>query len=202
MQCLSYGTLAGKEFLHHALNLHKGALLAIAGSALVSTLTVGATFAPSTLAAFTDTAASSGNSVSAGTMQIDVVDNGGTVTSAARVSVANASPAMAVRQSSLSVRNSGSLAASLRVHAANLVTTGANLDDVLKVEVTDDAGAVVYSGKVATLDFQVLNVPANTTGIYTLKLTWPDDPTVDDNPYQGATMAFDLTADASVIAGQ
>ena len=180
----------------------KGVLLAIVGSALVSTLTVGATFAPSTLAAFTDTTASSGNNVSAGTMQIDVVDNGGAVTSAARVTVANASPAMAVRQSSLSLRNSGSLAASMRVHAANILGSTASLDDVLNVEVTDDAGAVVYSGKVSALDFQVANVAANSTSSYTVKLTWPDDPMVDDNPYRGATLSFDLTADASVIAGQ
>lgn len=181
---------------------HKGALLAIAGSALVSTLTVGATFAPSTLAAFTDTTTSTGNTAAAGTMQIDVVDNGGAVTSAASVAIANASPMMAVRTQQLSLRNSGSLAASMRVHVANLMASQHSLDDVLLVNVTDSTGSVVYSGKVSNLDFLVSNLPAASTAGYTIKITWPDDPAVDDNPYQGATMSFDLTADASVIAGQ
>lgn len=181
---------------------NKGAVLAIAGSALASAIVVGASFAPSTLAAFTDTGASIGNSATAGTLNIDVVDNAGNVTSAARVAVTNASPAMATRAYTLSLKNSGSLDASLRVKAANLLPSGQSLDDVLKVQVIDQLGTTVYAGSVSALDFAKENLPASTTSIYTIKVTWPDDPAVDDNPYQGASLTFDLTADASVIAGQ
>ncbi len=181
---------------------HKGAIIAIAGSALASTLAVGATFAPSTLAAFTDTTTSTGNTATAGTMQIDVVDNSGTVTSAATVSVTNASPMMAAMTQTLNLRNSGTLDASMRVHSLIVSASNPSLNDVLKVDVTDSLGQSLYSGKVADLDFLVSNIPAATTYNYTVKVTWPDDLAVDDNPYQGATMSFDLTADASVIAGQ
>lgn len=181
---------------------NKGAVLAIAGSALASAIAVGASFAPSTLAAFTDTGASIGNSATAGTLSIDVVDNAGNVTSAARVAVTNASPAMATQAFTLSLRNSGSLASSLRVKSSNLNAVGSSLDDVLKVQVFDQLNALAYEGKVSSLDFTLANLPASTTSIYTIKVTWPDDPAVDDNPYQGASLTFDLTADASVIAGQ
>ena len=181
---------------------NKGAVIAIVGSALVSAIAVGATFAPSTFAAFTDSTTSSANSATAGTLNIDVVDNAGNVTSAARVVVTNASPSMAVQSSTLSVRNSGSLAASLRVKTANLSPVGKSLDEVLKLQVLDQLKTVVFEGTVSSLDFTLANIPAATTSIYTIKVTWPDDPAVDDNPYQGASLSFDLTADASVIAGQ
>lgn len=181
---------------------NKGAVLAIAGSALASAIVVGASFAPSTLAAFSDTGASIGNSATAGTLNIDVVDNAGNVTSAARVVIENAAPSMATRISTLSVRNGGSLAASLRIHSANLFASVQSLNDVLKVQVIDQLGTTVYTGSVSDLDFMIANLPASTTTAYTIKVTWPDDPAVDDNPYQGASLTFDLTADASVIAGQ
>ena len=181
---------------------NKGAVLVIAGSALASTIAVGASFAPSTLAAFTDSATSSANSVTAGTLGIDIVDNAGNVTSAARVVVDNASPGMAMRSSTLSIRNSGSTDASLRVRAANLAAVGASLDDVLRIQVVDQLGTSVYTGTVGALDFTLANLPASATTAYTIKVSWPDDPAVDDNPYQGASLTFDLTADASMIAGQ
>ena len=182
---------------------NRAAVLAIAGSALVSTVAVGASFAPSTMAAFTDTTSSTANSAAAGTMQIDIVDNGGAVKTNAVIAVSNASPTMAPQQGTLSLKNSGSLAASMRVKAVNLMSSpGSSLDDVLKVVVTNQLNEVVYDGKISELSFLQSNVPAMSTSIYTLKITWPDDPAVDDNPYQGATLTFDLTADASVIAGQ
>ncbi len=180
---------------------NKGAVLAIAGSALVSTVAVGATFAPSTLAAFTDTTASNANTAAAGTLNIDVVDGAGNVKSSATVAVANASPTMAPRTYTLSLKNSGTLDASMRVHAVNLAGSTPSLDDVLNVVVSDQLNKVVYSGKISTLDFTNTNLPATATTIYTIKVTWPDGGATD-NPYQGATMTFDLTADASVIAGQ
>lgn len=181
---------------------NKGAVLAIAGSALASTIAVGVSFAPSTFAAFTDTTTSSANSASAGTLNIDVVDNAGNVTSAARVVVTNASPSMATQASTLSIRNSGSLASSLRIKTSNLNAFGKSLDDVLRIQVFDQLNNIAYEGKVSGLDFTLASLPANTTTIYTIKVTWPDLAEVDDNPYQGASLTFDLTADASVIAGQ
>ena len=181
---------------------NKRAALAIASTALFSSVAVGATFAPSTLAAFTDTTASTANSAVAGTLNIDVVDGAGNASSAARVTVENASPSMALRSYSLNLKNSGSLAASLRVHSANVTASVHNLNDVLKVQVIDADGTVVFTGKVADLDFTLANLPANASTIYTIKVTWPDDAAVDDNPYMGATLNFDLTADASSIAGQ
>ena len=181
---------------------NKGAVMAIASSALLSSVAVGATFAPSTLAAFTDTSVSAANTAQAGTLNIDVVDNQGNVTSAARVSVTNASPAMAVRSYSLALRNSGTLNASMRVRSTNLVTSSSNLNDVLKVQVYDAENSNVFMGKISDLDFLLTRIGAGETANYTIKVTWPDEVGVDDNPYMGATLSFDLTADASSIAGQ
>lgn len=181
---------------------NKGAVFAIASSALFSSVAIGATFAPSTLAAFTDTTASTANSAAAGTLNIDVVDGAGNASSAARVTVTNASPSMALRGYTLNLKNSGTLDAAMRIHTANLVASEHNLNDVLKVQVYDQLNNNVFSGKIADLDFTLANLPANASTIYTLKVTWPDEALVDDNPYMGATLNFDLTADASSIAGQ
>lgn len=180
---------------------NKGAVLAIAGSALVSTLAVGATFAPSTLAAFTDSSSSTANTATAGTLNIDVVDGAGNVSTAATVSVTNASPTMAPRTYTLSLKNSGSLDSSLRVHTKITSASTVSLDDVLRVQVLDPLGTIIYTGKVSGLDLTVPNLKSTATSLYTIKITWPDGGATD-NPYQGATMTFDLTADASVIAGQ
>ena len=180
---------------------NKGALLA-ASSALITSVAVGGTFAPSTLAAFTDTSVSTANTAEAGTLNIDVVDNQGNVTSAARVAVENASPAMLTRSYTLTLKNSGTLDSSLRVRSSNLLASEANLDDVLKVQVFDATNASVYSGKISELDFMLNNLASTATAGYTIKVTWPDDVAVDDNPYMGATLSFDLTADASSVAGQ
>ena len=182
---------------------NKGALLAVASSALITSVAVGGTFAPSTLAAFTDTSVSTANTAEAGTLSIDVVDNQGNVTSAARVAVENASPAMLTRSYTLTLKNSGSLDSSLRVRSTNLLASEANLDDVLNVQVVDTVKSeIVYTGKISALDFTLNNLPSTSTAGYTIKVTWPDDVAVDDNPYMGATLSFDLTADASSVAGQ
>ena len=181
---------------------NKSAILAIASSALVSSVAVGTAFAPSTLAAFTDTTASTANTAAAGTLNIDVVDGSGNASSAARITVTNASPSMATRTYTLSLKNSGTLDASMRLQAANLIASSHNLNDVLKVQVYDQLSVNVFTGKIADLDFTLANLPANSSTIYTIKVTWPDDAAVDDNPYMGATLTFDLTADASSIAGQ
>ncbi len=131
---------------------NKGAVFAIASSALFSSVAIGATFAPSTLAAFTDTTASTANSAAAGTLNIDVVDGAGKPSSASRVTVTNAAPDMAVRQYTLSLKNSGSLDASMRLHVANLVASEHNLDDVLQVQVLNQLNATVYTGKISNLD--------------------------------------------------
>ena len=181
---------------------NKGAMMVVASSALLSSVAVGATFAPSTLAAFTDTSVSAANSAQAGTLNIDIVDNQGNATSAARVLLSNASPAMATRIYPLALQNSGSINASLRVRAANLIASSRNLNDVLKIQIFDMSNESVYVGKVADIDFQLANLPAGAVANYTIKITWPDEIAVDDNPYMGATLSFDLTADASSIAGQ
>ena len=181
---------------------NKGAVLAVASSALLSSVAVGATFAPSTLAAFTDTSVSTANTAEAGTLNIDVVDNQGNVTSAARVNVENASPAMATRVYTLSLKNSGSLNASMRVRSVNLFASEHNLNDVLKVQIFDSENTSVFTGKIADIDFLLANLPSSAVANYTIKVTWPDEVAVDDNPYMGATLSFDLTADASSIAGQ
>jgi len=181
---------------------NKGAVLAVASSALLSSVAVGATFAPSTLAAFTDTSMSTANTAEAGTLNIDVVDNQGNVTSAATISVTNASPLMAVRTYVLSLKNSGTLAASMRVKSANLVASSQNLNNVLKVQIYNASNENVFSGKISDLDFVLSRIESGENANYTIKVTWPDDVAVDDNPYMGATLSFDLTADASSIAGQ
>lgn len=181
---------------------NKGAVLAVASSALFSSVVVGATFAPSTLAAFTDTSVSTANTAEAGTLNIDVVDNQGNVTSAARVAVENAAPAMATRIYTLALRNGGTLAASLRVRSTSLLASEHNLNEILKVQVYDNDGANIFSGKISDLDFLLSRLESGETANYTIKVTWPDDVAVDDNPYMGATLSFDLTADASSIAGQ
>lgn len=180
---------------------NKGAVLAVASSALFTSVAVGANFAPSTMAAFTDSSVSTGNTAKAGTLNIDLVDSQGNVSSAARVAVENASPAMATRQYTLSLKNSGSLDASMRVHTANLLASEHNLNDVLNVQIFDSKSVSVYNGKVSDIDFTLATLAASTSVQYSIRVTWPED-AIDDNPYMGATLSFDLTADASSIAGQ
>lgn len=179
----------------------KGTVLAVAGTALASSLAVGAAFAPTTMAAFTDTTVASANTATAGTVQVDVVDTAGAVTSDPRITITNAAPDMSTRQYTMKLKNNGSLAASLRVQAANLVPTGENLDDVLQVQVLDQLNNTVYTGKLSALDFTNESLAASSNIIYTFRVTWPDT-AADDNPYQGAALTFDLTSDASSIAGQ
>ena len=181
---------------------NKGAMMVVASSALLSSVAVGATFAPSTLAAFTDTSVSAANSAQAGTLNIDIVDNQGNATSAARVLLSNASPAMAPRSYELALRNSGTLTASMRIRSTNLVSSTSSLNEVLQAQVYDSENSIVFTGKIGDLDFLLTRLPAGAVANYTIKITWPDEIAVDDNPYMGATLSFDLTADASSIAGQ
>jgi hypothetical protein len=156
---------------------------------------------PNAFAAFTSSAHSASNSASAGSLSTIFVDSSGAVLSTPLIQVANAAPSMAAQSTTIRIKNVGTLPADARLHVTNLTnTTSANLNDVLLATVTDAASNVLYSGNVAGLDIPFSALPASSTKVLTLSITWPDLPNVDDNPYQDAGMSFEIAIDASSLA--
>lgn len=158
--------------------------------------------APQAYSEFTSTSSLTGNSVTAGSISVEIVDASGQTLATPIISVTDAYPAMAARTSTLRLYNAGSLPAAVNLHSADLeALTSANLNDVLQVRVLNAGGTALYTGKVGSLEvlFESL-APASTT-VLTIELTWPDLPAVDDNPYQDAALNFGLVADASNLVG-
>ena len=164
--------------------------------------TVGfATTVPQAIAAFTSTASSTLNRASAGTLSTIFVDGSGNVLTSPIIQVTNAAPNMATQTTTIRIKNVGSLPAQARLHTANLVSaTTPSLNDVLLATVTDAQSHVLYSGNVSGLDTSFASLAAGTTTVLTLAITWPDLPQIDDNPYQDASLSFEVAVDASSIS--
>jgi len=156
--------------------------------------------APHAFADFTSTSNVTNNTAAAGRLQVQIVDATGTELTAPIMTVSGAMPAMTAKTSTVRFKNSGSLPAQVRLHSQNVTSaTAGNLDNVLNARVLEGT-TVLYTGTLSGLTHTFASVAAGSTTTLTLEITWPDLPTVDDNPYQDASLSFELVADASSIA--
>ena len=156
--------------------------------------------APSVFAGFTSSSTTSNNTATAGRLQVELVDANGAVSASPVVSVTGAMPSMTARTSTIRFKNNGTLPAAVLLHSNNLSASNVNtLDNVLVARVLDSNNNQLYSGTLSGLSINFASVAAGSTVVLTLELTWPDLPAVDDNPYQDASLTFELLADASSI---
>ncbi len=157
--------------------------------------------APSVFAGFTSRATTTSNTAVAGRLRVEMVDAAGVVSSTPIVSITGAMPAMTARTSTIRFKNNGTLPATVLLHTNNVSSSTANsLDTVLVARVLDSNNNQLYSGSLSGLSVNFASVAAGATVTLTLEITWPDVPTVDDNPFQDASLTFELLADASSIA--
>lgn len=157
--------------------------------------------APSVFAGFTSRATTTSNTATAGRLKVEMVDAAGVVSATPVVSITGAMPGMTARTSTIRFKNSGSLPAAVLLRSNNVAASTANsLDTVLVARVLDTNNNQLYSGSLSALSVNFASVAAGATVSLTLEITWPDLPAVDDNPFQDASLTFELLADASSIA--
>jgi|GEM_PF-2773728 len=182
--------------LHRA---RRGPFAVVGASALLTFLIVGAAI-PSSFASFAAEASTNENALTAGTLTVTV---NGQRTAPALVTVNRAVPVMAQRDYTLTVRNTGTVAAGIVISSENVGgSTARSLDDVLLLVVKNAGGTVVYSGKVSELSFDAGSFAGDASRTYDLELTWPGNASSMDNLYQGADLSFDISAAATSLSGQ
>lgn len=172
-------------------------------SVAISSIAVAAVFAmtvPGTFAQFTSQAASQGNAATAGTLAVQLVDSNGQTTTSPVISIANAQPAMASQTSVIRIANTGTLASDVRLYVKNLENSAANLDNVLQLTIKDSNEATLYQGSISNLDLTLASLQSQSTKVLSAIVSWPDIASVDDNPYQGATLSFEFAVDSASIS--
>lgn len=169
--------------------------------ATAAAITVFLATVPTAVAQFTSSAALTSNSADAGTLQTVFVDGNGLVLNSPAITISNAYPAMTAQTSTIRIKNLGSLPATARLHVANIVdVTAASLNDVLVATIKDSSNTTVYSGSIADIDVPLESLASDSISTFSLSITWPDMVAVDDNPYQDASMQFEIVIDASSIS--
>ncbi len=172
-------------------------------SVLLASVAVAGVFAytvPTTFAQFTAQTSSQNNSAGAGTLGVQLIDADGNVTNSPVINIANAQPDMLNQTSTIRIANTGTLASDIRLFIKNINASANNLNDVLNITVKDDQLNTLYSGAISSLDLNFANVEAGTTKVLTAVVSWPDLVNVDDNPYQGATLNFEIAVDSATTA--
>jgi hypothetical protein len=95
----------------------------------------------------------------------------------------------------VTIRNSGTLAATYTVSAELAPSNGRSLDDVLVLTVTDLAsGEVLYSGKLSELSLNHSSLKPGASMTCMFEISWPSS--ANDHLYQGLSFGFSLRADA------
>jgi hypothetical protein len=104
---------------------------------------------------------------------------------------------MPVITGTITIHNTGSLAARYQLRAADFRSSQRSLADVLVLRVQDPAGRVVYEGGLAGMLIRAAEplAPAGVTS-YTIEIRWPDLG-LRDNGYQGQRLSFGLRLDSS-----
>lgn len=167
--------------------------------AATSVIAIFAWSIPQTFAAFTATTAISSNTATAGSVGIQIVDGGGAVLTSPIFSIQDAYPDMPAQVSTIRLSNTGSLASAVELFSRNLTPSSANLDDVLRLEVLDSDSTQLFVGKISDFNVVLASQPPGSLKVLTLRITWPDLAGVNDNPYQAATLSFELAADSESI---
>jgi hypothetical protein len=154
--------------------------------------------APGVFADFTSVSNVTDNSVAAGTVDVDLVSATGQLQTAPILAVTDAGPSMAAQTSTIRIKNNGTLPAAIELTSADLVASaGGDLNDVLRLVVRDQNNQVIYTGTVSGLSIEIPSLAAGVTLNWSVAVNWPDLVGVDDNPYQGAVLAFEFQVAAS-----
>jgi hypothetical protein len=154
--------------------------------------------APSVFADFTSVSTVSDNSVSAGTVEVELVTSAGLLQTEPILAITDASPGMTAQTSSIRIKNNGTMAAAFELTAENLTfSSGADLNDVLRIVIRDQSNQVLYSGSISNLSVEIPSLAAGSTLTWGVSVDWPDLAQVDDNPYQGAALTFAFQVSAS-----
>ena len=177
--------------------MYQTKLMSVISSFTVAAAGAFAFSAPNVFADFTSTSSIEDNEVNAGTVDVNLVDANGVEQLLPIFTINNAMPYMSAQTQTLRIKNEGSLPAAIELTATNLISSSANLDDVLRIVVKDANNQVLYTGKISELSIQVGNLAAGTQLNWSVAIDWPDSPTVDDNLYQAAALAFEFNVTAS-----
>jgi len=95
----------------------------------------------------------------------------------------------------VTIRNTGTLAATYTVSAKLAPSSGRSLDEVLVLTVTDLAsGEVLFSGKLSELSLNHSYLKPGASMSYAFEISWPSS--ANDNLYRGLSLGFSLRADA------
>jgi|tagenome__1003787_1003787.scaffolds.fasta_scaffold20819845_2 hypothetical protein len=145
-------------------------------------------------ASFTSSTPNVGNVVAAGIMKIDTDNNGGAI-----LKIRGLVPGATHAQSgTVTLTNRGDADGVLTLSKSSLVNspTAPALSGRVVVDIVDEAGQSVYSGKLGAMPA----VPAGTiakggTKTYTFTVTFPEGG-AGDNAYQGASTTLDYNWDA------
>ena len=169
-------------------------------SMVLASVAVAGVFAytiPTTFAEFTAQSSLQNNSATAGTLGVQLVDADGVASTTPVISIANAQPGMANQVSTIRIANTGTISSDVRLFVKNITSSANNLNDVLNIQVKDAQQNTLYSGTISSLDINILKLAAGATKELTAVVNWPDLVSVDDNPYQAATLNFELAVDSA-----
>lgn len=157
----------------------------------IGAVLVAAALAAGSGANYQSTSANAGNIIKAGVVSISSTKSGSAV-----LAVTGLAPGKAVFDT-VSITNTGDLAADLTLKASGLVDApaspalSAKLD--LKVENTT-AGTTIYNGKLgAFTSVSAGNVAVGATKAFKFTVTFPDGGLGADDAYQGASSGVDFT---------
>ena len=165
----------------------------VAGASLLALATVAAANAAT---------AGQNSGFASGALRIAFVDAGGSLQQKPCVDVTNAYPGMPIQRTTITLRNTGSLAANYAISSADVRPAGpGSLEEVLVVRVRNlSSGELVYGGTLAGLSFVATTSPLR-PGIadtYVVSIGWPDTAGNDDL-YQGQSLSFALEAEAESV---
>ena len=157
----------------------------------IGAVLVAAALAAGSGANYQSTSANAGNIIKAGVVAIDSSKEGTAV-----LDTAGLAPGKSVFDT-VTVENTGDLAAALSLKATGLLDTpaspalSARLD--LKIENTT-AGTTIYDGRLGALtSVDAGNLAVGATRAFKFTVTFPDGGLGGDNAYQGARSVVDLT---------
>jgi hypothetical protein len=159
---------------------------------LVLTGLVAAAPGIATLAGFTAQDVNRDNTISSGTLDVAIGQ------AEKHFDVANMKPGDTTVQK-VAVINTGTLTEDFSLDAVNV---NGNLDDMLRVTVTQDGKVLSEGSKLSELEPLASGLKSGEATSYEVSVTWPENKPEIDNKYQAGTVSFDFQVDANQLGGQ
>lgn len=133
-----------------------------------------------------------GHGFDSGPARLAFADGTGKVMPSPRIEVPNLVPGTTARGTPVAIWNNGTIAATYTVSSETPQSSGGSfLDDVLTVSVSDQTGAVVYTGKLSGLAFGGPMLEPGDSRTYVISISWPLG-AGDGDHRQGHSLSFDL----------